>query len=193
MSKLVWYDYNPAAGILQARYTPPAPPRTPTLHTFTWHTNTGKEPKGYIEVRQRRPKRPRQLEGSGALIVCNDECGEVSAVPLSAHAVDLLDVNEYLYGRWSKVQRRKGGRALSAYTFRSSAEPARILVSARDMLSTQVKVWVGPDACLCTVVSVELDNEQRIVFGLYYRKSELLFSELLAADGAITFGINSIK
>ena len=144
-------------------------------------------------MRQRRPKRPRQLEGSGALSVCNDEGGEVLVVPLSAHAVDLLDVNKYLYGRWSKVQRRKGGRALSAYTFRSSAEPARVLVSARDMLSTQVKVWVGPDACLCTVVSVELNNEQRIVFGLYYRKSELLFSELLAADGAITFGINSIK
>ena len=50
------------------------------------------------------------------------------------------------------------------------------------MLSTQVKVWVGPDACLCTVVSVELNNEQRIVFGLYYRKSELLFSELLTAE-----------
>ena len=99
MSKLVWYDCNPAAGILQARYTPPAPTRTTTLPTFTWHTNTGKEqePKGYIEVRQRRPKRPRQLEGSGAVSVRNDEGGEVLAVPLSAHAVDLLDVNKYLY------------------------------------------------------------------------------------------------
>ena len=95
MSKLVWYDYNPAAGILQARYTPPAPPRTitPPRCTFTWHTNTGKEPRGYIEVRQRKPKRRRQPEYSGALSVCNDEGEEVLAVPLSAHAVDLLDVD----------------------------------------------------------------------------------------------------